>query len=1095
MDLGDEGSSPWGDVPSRSSPAPSTHKVEQNDSLDAESSTTSSKPATDAAPTASAAPRSPAGRGPRRRQYGLQSTKLEAVDDPLGPLGAPSPSTGPGVAPPAPPQKEAAASRTTRAAPDASTPSLRGMMDSVDLDDDDAQLRSSQGARVPPPVQAPSSAAPQRQTQPSVSVEQAAKPSFAISVGDPHKVGDLTSSHTEYSVTTKTTSKGYRNPEFTVSRRYRDFLWLYTQLHNNNPGVIIPPPPEKQAVGRFEADFVESRRSALERMLNKAAAHPVLQHDSDLKLFLESEAFNMDIKNKERKDPGISESKGMFGSMLSGSSGKFVEHDDWFHDRRIYLDALEAQLKALLKATDSVVTQRKGLAEACGDFSASLHSLSAVELSPSLSGPLDSLSDIQIRIRELYERQAQQDILTMGIVIDEYIRLIGSVKTAFQQRQKAYHSWHSAEQELQKRKTNQDKLLRQGRSQQDRLNQLSADVADAERKVHQARLLFDDMGRLMRSELERFEREKVEDFKSGVETFLESAVEAQKELIEIWETFLMQLDTDEGDTFVPPAGVVASSNVDEAPSNDSTNNQDSERPEYYIATSTFEWYPGVQIHHSTDLANWELVTRPLSRKSQLDMRGDPDSCGVWAPCLTHDGSKFWLVYTDVKRKDGSFKDTPNYIVTADRIEGPWSDPIYINHSGFDPSLYHDDDGKKYFINMLQDHRRRKQFFVGIRMQEWDPKTKKLVGPWKTIFPGSDLALVEGPHLYKRNGWYYLLTAEGGTAYEHACTLARSRDIWGPYELHPQKHIITSKDAPLASLQRAGHGDIVDTPDGKTYIVHLAGRPTTQFRRCVLGRECAIQEAYWDKDDWLYVKNGPVPSLHVELPAARDDTAYWAEQRYEFNSKDGLHKDFQWLRTPEPERIFDVKDGALQLIGREAVGSWFEQALVARRQTHFSYDAETVVSFSPDDERTFAGLTAYYCRFNFFYLTVTADSDGKRELLILTSEASWPDGNLKLPLAEPVSLPQEGKVRLALSIRGRKLQFSYALEGQKDLTEIGPVYDASILSDECGGHQAHGSFTGAFVGMAASDCNGTEKVASFDYFIYRPAHHETDRYDM
>jgi sorting nexin-1/2 len=183
-----------------------------------------------------------------------------------------------------------------------------------------------------------------------------------------------------------------------------------------------------------------------------------------------------------------------------------------------------------LKATDTVVGQRKGLAEACGDFSASLHSLSAVELSPSLSSPLDSLSDIQIRIRELYERQAQQDVLTMGIVIEEYIRLIGSVKTAFQQRQKSYHAWHTAEQELQKRKANQDKLLRQGRSQQDRLNQLSADVSDAERRVHQARLLFDDMGRLMRSELERFEREKVEDFKSGVETYLESAVEAQKEV-------------------------------------------------------------------------------------------------------------------------------------------------------------------------------------------------------------------------------------------------------------------------------------------------------------------------------------------------------------------------------------------------------------------------------------------------------------------------------------------------------------------------------------------------------------------------------------
>ncbi|KAF2704060.1 vacuolar protein sorting-associated protein-like protein vps5 [Pleomassaria siparia CBS 279.74] len=556
MDLGDEGSSPWGDVPSRSGPSQAIPTIAPQESQESES-LSSPKASASTVPNVSVAPRSPAGRGPRRRQFGAQPTRLEAVDDPLGPLGAATPPSGP-EAPPAPPQKEPAGSRNSR--PSTATPgsSLRGMMDSVNLDDDEEDAPASAGPRVPPPVQPPNNATPQRQSQPSVSVEQAAKPSFHIYVGDPHKVGDLTSSHTEYSVTTKTTSKGYRRPEFTVSRRYRDFLWLYNQLHSNNPGVIIPPPPDKQAVGRFDTDFVESRRAALERMLNKTAAHPILQHDGDLKLFLESDAFNVDIKNKERKDPGLGESKGMFGNMLSGGGGKFIEHDDWFHDRRVYLDALETQLKALLKATDTVVAQRKGLSEACGDFSASLHSLASVELSPSLSGPLDSLSDIQIRIRELYDRQAQQDVLTMGIVIDEYIRLIGSVKTSFLQRQKAYHSWHAAESEMQKRKATQDKLLRQGRSQQDRLNQLSADVADAERRVHQARLLFEDMGRLMRGELERFEREKVEDFKSGIETFLESAVEAQKELIEIWETFLMQLDTEEGETFVPPAGVVAS---------------------------------------------------------------------------------------------------------------------------------------------------------------------------------------------------------------------------------------------------------------------------------------------------------------------------------------------------------------------------------------------------------------------------------------------------------------------------------------------------------------------------------------------------------
>lgn len=196
----------------------------------------------------------------------------------------------------------------------------------------------------------------------------------------------------------------------------------------------------------------------------------------------------------------------------------------------MYLDALENQLKGLLKAMDTMVAQRKQMAEAAGDFSASLHALSTVELSPTLSGPLEALSDLQITIRDVYDRQAQQDVLTFGITLEEYIRLIGSVKQAFGQRQKAFYAWHTAESDLQKRKGNQDKLLRQGKSQQDRLNQVSAEVGDAERKVHQAHLLFEDMGRLLRQELDRFEREKVEDFKAGVETFLESSVEAQKEV-------------------------------------------------------------------------------------------------------------------------------------------------------------------------------------------------------------------------------------------------------------------------------------------------------------------------------------------------------------------------------------------------------------------------------------------------------------------------------------------------------------------------------------------------------------------------------------
>ena len=507
--------------------------------------------------------------------------------------------------------------------------------------------------------------------------------------------------------------------------------------------------------------------------------------------------------------------------------------------------------------------------------------------------------------------------------------------------------------------------------------------------------------------------------------------------------------------------------------------------DYYIATSTFEWYPGVQIHHSTDLANWSLVTRPLSRKSQLDMRGNPDSCGIWAPCLTHDGDRFWLVYTDVKRKDGSFKDCYNYIVTAPAICGPWSDPVFVNGSGFDPSLFHDDDGRKWFVNMMWDHRQRPHLFAGIALQEYSPEKRALVGPRKNIYAGTDLALVEGPHLYKRDGWYYLLTAEGGTGYDHACTLARSRSIWGPYETHPDKHVLTSKDAPFASLQRAGHGSIVDTDHG-TYLVHLMGRPVGQERRCVLGRETAIQEAEWT-DGWLYVKNGPSPSLHVEVPGTQDLTEYWAEKRYTFEND--LSSDFQWLRTPEPERIFTIRDKKLVLTGREAIGSWFEQSLVARRQTHFSYDAETVIDFAPTDERQFAGITAYYSRFNFFYLAVTADADGNREIMVMTSEESYPDGEIRI--VEVASLPGSGKVKLGLTIRGgRRLQFAYG----EDLKPFGPVLDASVVSDECGGHREHGSFTGAFVGVACSDLNGTAAEAAVDYFVYRPVQDALDRYD-
>ena len=510
--------------------------------------------------------------------------------------------------------------------------------------------------------------------------------------------------------------------------------------------------------------------------------------------------------------------------------------------------------------------------------------------------------------------------------------------------------------------------------------------------------------------------------------------------------------------------------------------------DYYIATSTFEWYPGVQIHHSRDLVNWRLVRRPLERASQLDLRGEPDSCGVWAPCLSFADRRFWLVFTDVKRFDGNFKDAHNYIVTARSIEDSWSDPIYVNSSGFDPSLFHDDDGRKWFVDMLWNHRDRAgahlkhPAFFGISLQEWDVAQGKLIGQAKNIFAGSPHGLVEGPHLFKRNGWYYLTVAEGGTGYDHAVTMARSRRIDGPYELHPNVHLITSKDAPDAALQRAGHGQIVETLDGQVYHTHLCSRPLKGMRRSPMGRETAIQKCVWGEDGWLYLaQGGQVPAAEVPAPSETRLEPKPRAMRYGF-SPGRLPADFQWLRSPRPERLFslDARPGWLRLFARESLGSWFEQALVARRQEHFAYRAETELDFAPSNFQQAAGLVAYYNRYKFHALAVARDERSGRCLNILSCDGDYPDGRLSFPLAAPVPLPGAEPVRLAVSVDGAALQFSYAQEGERG--NVGPVLDASILSDEAGGGE-HRSFTGAFVGMFAFDVSGAAIPADFKHFEY------------
>ena len=171
--------------------------------------------------------------------------------------------------------------------------------------------------------------------------------------------------------------------------------------------------------------------------------------------------------------------------------------------------------------------------------------------------------------------------------------------------------------------------------------------------------------------------------------------------------------------------------------------------DYYIATSTFQWFPGVEIYHSKDLVNWELSPSPLSKTTQLDLAGVPNSCGVWAPCLSYCDGTFYLIYTVVRDFQRKFIDLKNYLVTTTDICGEWSDPIYLNSSGFDPSLFHDDDGRKYLVNMLADFRDGKSLFGGILLQEYSTTEKKLVGKPVNIYKGTSVGITESPHLYKK----------------------------------------------------------------------------------------------------------------------------------------------------------------------------------------------------------------------------------------------------------------------------------------------------------------------------------------------------------
>lgn len=524
--------------------------------------------------------------------------------------------------------------------------------------------------------------------------------------------------------------------------------------------------------------------------------------------------------------------------------------------------------------------------------------------------------------------------------------------------------------------------------------------------------------------------------------------------------------------------------------------------DYYIATSTFEWLPGIQIHHSRDLKHWRPFSHALTRPSQLTQLKTRCSTGVWAPCLTYNETqkKFYLTYTLMHSQSAGMFDLENLVVTADSIEGPWSDPIYLNSSGFDPSFFHDDNGRQWVAWLVWDFREGYEHPGFICVQEYSATEQCLIGERHDIFHSPALGCAEAPHIYKRDGYYYLMTAEGGTGYGHACTLSRSRSILGPYEYSPYNPLFTSTNQnfngiehldyrkvflynPDSVLQKSGHGSLMETQNGEFYVAHLCARPLLPELRCTLGRETALQKVEWTSDGWLRLSGGGhLAQLEVPSPALPEFAFPPTPVRDDFDSpKLGL--EWQTLRTVFDESWGSLTErpGFLRLRGRESLCSMNRVSLLARRIESFHFEAETCVEFEPRNFQQMAGLVCIYDNINHHYLRVYySDSLQSKCIGIMSTD----NGTRSEHREHRVAIPSGTPVRLKVVMQGKALTFYYGV-GESAWASIGPVLDASTLSDE---YCVHDGFTGAFVGITAQDFHMRRSHADFDYFEYREIEH-------
>jgi xylan 1,4-beta-xylosidase len=504
--------------------------------------------------------------------------------------------------------------------------------------------------------------------------------------------------------------------------------------------------------------------------------------------------------------------------------------------------------------------------------------------------------------------------------------------------------------------------------------------------------------------------------------------------------------------------------------------------DYYLVNSTFSYFPGIPVFHSRDLKNWKQIGNVIDRATQMNFMGEKLTRGLFAPAISYHNGTYYVTCTDIDH-DG------NFIVTAKNPAGPWSNPVRVPQvRGIDPSLYFDDDNKAYII-YNSDAPNHKPLYPGhrtIRMYEMDPVTLKVIGEEKQLVNGGvDLSKkpvwIEAPHILKRNGWYYLYAAEGGTSVNHTEVVFRSKSVWGPYVAYENNPILTQMGLPEDRpdpITSAGHAQFVEGPDGKTYAIFLAVRPY-ESDYYNTGRETFIAPVEW-KNDWPIIN-----------PASKEIKYEYQVNYKEEKLKDALPQagNFEYTltfeKTLDPALLFmrtidsssfslSRQNGLTMKLKAETVMELGNPSFIGKRQQHLYCTAETEMDFTPKSESEKAGLTILQDERHFYFISKSLDQ-GKPVIQLFKASS---DGKT-MEMITQKQITEAGKsVKLRIVAEGEFYSFYFSNGPSWQLMQ--DKLDAKYLSTKTAG-----GFIGSLFGMyATSSGQPTSNVASFKYLKYK-----------